>query len=151
MFVKPTSKIPFKKRVQDGGFDFYADLHDSTFTNIYGLRDRIDLLPGQVMRISTGCHCEFPDDTVWQWDVRSSAGLKGLDVTCRTIDNEYRGLLSFVVVNNTDQPVEIRHHDRIAQLVPNPFSSRYFIEQVQSISDLNNTDRGSLGFGSSGT
>lgn len=146
IFVKSTSKMPFKKRAQDGGFDFYVDLIDSGITEGHYL-----LQPGEVKKFSVGAHCRFPTETVWSWDVRSSAGLKGLGLTAHTIDCEYTGCLSIVVVNHTHSQIRIEAHERIAQLIPNPFSSKYYFEQVDRLSDLGTSGRGSSGFGSSGT
>lgn len=144
-FVESTSQMPFKKRPQDGGFDFYVDLIRSGFSE-HGF----DLMPGQVVKLSTGTYCEFPEETVWFWDMRSSAALKGLDVCARTIDNPYRGELSIVLVNNSNEPVWIDHRQRVAQLIPNPFSSKYEMVRVESLNELAPSDRGAQGFGSSG-
>jgi dUTP pyrophosphatase len=147
VYVLPTSKPPMKKRASDGGFDFYIDLHSSEDVPS---AERIALKPGEVKKLSTGCYCQFPEETVWQWDVRSSVGLKGIDVTCRTIDSAYRGLLHVVVVNNSNANVFIEHGDRLAQLVCNPFSSNYTLKQVSSVEELGKSERGARGFGSSG-
>lgn len=147
MFLTPSGKPPLKKRKQDAGFDFFVDLK-GTFPD--KSPDHITLQPGEVVKLSVGCFCEFPVNTMWLWDVRSSVGLKGLDVTCRTIDNEYRGLLSVVVVNNGQGMVNIEHGERIAQLIPNPFNPHYEVEVVSSLDELSKTSRGTKGFGSTG-
>lgn len=145
IYVKSTSKMPFKKRAQDGGFDFHVDLVDT-----FGAETPIQISPKQVLKLSTGTRCIFPDETVWIWDVRSSMGVQGLDVCCRTIDNNYTGVLSVVIVNNSNEPIEINHLDRVAQLIPNPFSSKFYLHQVDESLIKPKDDRGQGGFGSSG-
>lgn len=148
VYVLPTSRIPFKKREQDAGFDFFIDIKDSFPDD--PLIEKKQIFPREVVKFSTGCIVEFPEETMWLWDVRSSAGLLGLDVTCRTIDNQFRGVLSVVLVNNGEDVITVEHGQRIAQLIPNPFSSKYYFEQVFDQSLLGKTSRGELGFGSSG-
>lgn len=138
--------MPFKKRPEDGGFDFYVDLH-STFGKPV---EEIPLKPGDVLKLSTGVHCGFPDNTVWTWDIRSSAGLKGIDLCARTIDSQFKGELSVVLVNNSNYNLTIKHGERVAQLVPNPFSKYFYLVEVDSVEKLGRSDRGTNGFGSSG-
>jgi len=145
VYAKPSSKAPFKKRLQDGGFDFHVDLIDT-----FGSDASIQVAPHQVVKLSTGTRCVFPDETVWIWDVRSSMGVLGLDVCCRTIDNNYTGVLSVVIVNNSSEPITIRHLDRVAQLIPNPFHSGFYIQEVSEEQIKPKDDRGCGGFGSSG-
>lgn len=145
VYVKPTSKMPFKKRPQDGGFDFHIDLVDT-----FKCPSPIEVHPKQVVKLSTGTKCVFPDETVWIWDVRSSMGVQGLDVCCRTIDNNYTGVLSVVIVNNSNKPITLYHHDRVAQLIPNPFSSKFYFQEVDENEIKSKDDRGHGGFGSSG-
>ena len=137
--------MPFKKRASDGGFDFYVDFKDSGIET-----DSYVLQPGEVKKLSTGVHCRFPKNTVWQWDVRSSVGLKGIIVSCRTVDQEYLGCLHVVIVNSTQFPIQINDQERLSQLVPNPFSSNFYFQQVATLEELGQTSRAGKGFGSSG-
>jgi len=146
VFCASTALPPSKKRAEDAGFDFHVDLVDTYCSPVMCKV----IQPGEVVKISTGCRLEFPKNTMWLWDVRSSMGLKGLDVCCRTIDSPYRGVLSIVIVNNSREPVEIHHHQRVAQLIPNPFSTKYWMQVVEKETDLAPSDRGDRGFGSSG-
>jgi dUTP pyrophosphatase len=64
-----------------------------------------------------------------------------------TIDSDYRGPLGIIMINLGDQDFEITHGMRIAQLVVAPMVQASF----QTVTDLDDTARGSGGFGSTGT
>ena len=64
-----------------------------------------------------------------------------------TIDADYRGEVAVLLVNLGQAPVTIRRGDRIAQMVVAPVV-RVMVEEVKSLDD---TSRGSGGFGHSGT
>lgn len=140
VFLQPGAFMPFKKRASDGGFDFHILLHGPSYT----------LAPGETKKFRTGVHCRFPANTVWQWDVRSSVGLRGLSKTCATVDSSYTGELHVVIANTTTEPITVENGERLSQLVPNPFSENFYLSEVKNIVELGKTDRGGLGFGSSG-
>jgi dUTP pyrophosphatase len=63
-----------------------------------------------------------------------------------TIDADYRGEVKVILVNLGDEPFAIRRGDRIAQLVVAPVAAAEF-EEMET---LDETVRGSQGFGSTG-
>jgi dUTP pyrophosphatase len=63
-----------------------------------------------------------------------------------TIDSDYRGELKVILINHGAEPFEIRRGDRIAQLVLAPVT----IAQWQEVTELDATERGAGGFGSTG-
>jgi len=63
-----------------------------------------------------------------------------------TIDADYRGEVKVILINHGSEPFEIRRGDRIAQMVVAPVSAVGFTERET----LDETDRGSQGFGSTG-
>jgi len=69
-------------------------------------------------------------------------------VTCLTgtVDSDYRGEVKAVLINLGTEPFEIKRGDRIAQLIPAPVLRAEFEETV----DLETTERGESGFGSTG-
>lgn len=71
---------------------------------------------------------------------------KGIEVGAGVVDQDYRGEIKIVLHNHTDQVINIRKYDKIAQgiiyIVP-------FIRLIEANS-LTNTVRGENGFGSSG-
>ena len=63
-----------------------------------------------------------------------------------TIDSDYRGELKIILINHGKESFTINNGDRIAQIVVSPVIQAQFI-QVQ---DINQTERGSGGFGHTG-
>ena len=62
------------------------------------------------------------------------------------VDWDYRGEIICALHNNSDSDYTINHGDRIAQLVITPV----YMPEVEEVSELSETDRGSGGFGSTG-
>ena len=76
---------------------------------------------------------------------RSGLALKkGIDVMAGVIDADYRGELGVILINLGEEPVQINAGDKIAQLIIETRHRCNFVE----VADLNNTDRGAGGFGS---
>ena len=63
------------------------------------------------------------------------------------IDSDYRGEIIVALHNDTDEFMTVFPQDRIAQLVIMPYLEVDFTE----VQDLDSTERGSGGFGSTGT
>ena len=63
-----------------------------------------------------------------------------------TIDADYRGEVKIIIVNLSNEVVEIKDQDRIAQLVLCPVVQAEFV----LTSDLSDSARGHGGFGSTG-
>lgn len=83
--------------------------------------------------------------------VRPRSGLAakhGITVlnTPGTIDADYRGNIGVILVNLSTEPFTINNEDRIAQLVVSKYERVEWVE----VDDLDETSRGSGGFGSTG-
>lgn len=83
--------------------------------------------------------------------VRPRSGLAakhGITVlnTPGTIDADYRGNIGVILVNLSTEPFTINNGDRIAQLVVSKYERVEWVE----VDDLDETGRGSGGFGSTG-
>ena len=63
-----------------------------------------------------------------------------------TIDSDYRGELKVLLINHGSESFAIKRGDRIGQLVLAPVTRAAFSE----VDDLDDTQRGSGGFGSTG-
>lgn len=63
-----------------------------------------------------------------------------------TIDADYRGNIGVILVNLSTEPFTINNGDRIAQLVVSKYERVEWVE----VDDLDETSRGSGGFGSTG-
>ena len=134
--------IPLPAYETDGaaGMDLRANLAD---------RGSVDIAPQTRALVPTGLALEIPRGFEAQVRPRSGLALKhGLTVANApgTIDSDYRGPLGVILINLGDATFTINHGDRIAQIVFAP------VMQVgwDLTGALNETERGSGGFGSTG-
>ena len=105
---------------------------------------------GERAAIQTGLCLELPPGYEAQLRPRSGLALKhGVTVlnSPGTIDSDYRGEIQIILINHGDSPFTVSRGERIAQLVVAPVSRATWVET----SDIDNTKRGSRGFGSTGT
>lgn len=111
--------------------------------------EALTLAPGARHAVATGFAMAIPDGFEVQVRPRSGLALKH-GITCLnspgTIDSDYRGEVKIILANLGDAPFEIARGDRIAQLVPAAVQ-RATLSEVDS---LDETTRGSGGFGSTG-
>jgi dUTP pyrophosphatase len=112
------------------------------------LRESVCLAPGKRALIPTGISIELPSG--YEAQVRPRSGLAAKHgVTCLntpgTIDSDYRGEVKVILINLGDEPFEIQDGERIAQMVIARAERAEFRR-----SELSETDRGALGFGSTG-
>ena len=107
------------------------------------------LAPGARHAVATGFAIAIPPGYEVQVRPRSGLALK-YGITCLntpgTIDEDYRGEVKVILANLGDQPFTIVRGERIAQLVPAPVQRALFEE----VAVMDETDRGSGGFGSTG-
>ncbi|MGJ8628032.1 MAG: dUTP diphosphatase [Sulfitobacter sp.] len=105
--------------------------------------------PGARALISTGLHMAIPEGFEVQIRPRSGLALKHgitLPNSPGTIDADYRGVVGVIVLNAGSEPFEVTHGMRIAQMVVAPVIRADF----SVVDDLDETARGSGGFGSTG-
>ena len=109
----------------------------------------LDLAPGERHAVATGFKLAIPDGYEVQVRPRSGLAFKhGVTVpnTPGTIDSDYRGELKILMINHGPEPFPVRRGERIAQLVPAAVTKAEFDE----VAELDATDRGAGGFGSTG-
>ncbi len=109
----------------------------------------LTLAPGTRGLVPTGLVLQLPPGHEGQVRPRSGLALRhGLTVLNApgTIDEDYRGEVSVLLVNLGTEPVEISRGMRIAQLVIAPVIRATLVE----VRDLAVTERGQGGFGSTG-
>jgi len=143
-------KLPFKVRPTDAGFDLYAT-------------SDVVIFPGQVQKHPLNIRLKLPKGTWGEITSKSGLGSQGLLVFAGVIDQEYRGIPHAImsniwVIDHVDQegyplmrtdPIVVKAGEKLTQLIMNPYSPEYYIEQVESVDT--NTSRGTGGFGSTGT
>jgi dUTP pyrophosphatase len=133
--LNQTAKTPTKSRLEDGGWDLYAN-------------ESVNLEFCVPTLIKTGIAFGHPKSIHGLiWD-RSSMGKKGVHVLGGLIDNPYTGEIGVLLINlnknNPNQSISIG--DKITQIVFTQLPITHLIEKEQ----LQETNRGNLGFGSSG-
>ena len=111
--------------------------------------ENVDLAPGERHAVATGFRVAIPAGFEIQVRPRSGLAFKhGISVpnTPGTIDSDYRGELKILLINHGTDPFAIRRGERIAQLVPAVVTLASFDE----VAELDDTNRGHGGFGSTG-
>jgi dUTP pyrophosphatase len=109
----------------------------------------VQIAPLQRVMIPTGLFIELPIGTEAQVRPRSGLAWKmGLTVlnSPGTIDADYRGEIKVILVNLSQEPVEINDGERVAQLV----IAKHERVEWQPTEELQETARGAGGFGSTG-
>ncbi|MFZ1729483.1 MAG: dUTP diphosphatase [Bacteroidota bacterium] len=113
------------------------------------LTETLELNPGDIIAVPTNLAIELPPQYEAQIRPRSGLALKHgiiLPNSPGTIDADYRGEIKVIMSNIGKAPYLIERGERIAQLVIAPVTHVQWLEST----DLNETDRGSGGFGHSG-
>jgi dUTP pyrophosphatase len=111
--------------------------------------EAVTLAPGKRHAVATGLAFAIPDGFEVQVRPRSGLALKH-GITCLntpgTIDSDYRGEVKVILANLGDADFAIAVGDRIAQIVVAPVTRGVMVE----VAALDDTARGSGGFGSTG-
>ncbi len=113
------------------------------------IADEVELAPGRRLLVPTGFAAALPAGHEGQVRPRSGlAARHGVTVVNApgTIDSDYRGEILVALVHLGDEALVLRRGDRIAQLVVAPVASVV----VEEAPELDVTDRGEGGFGSTG-
>lgn len=112
--------------------------------------EEITLNPLERKLVSTGIAIQLDDGFEAQLRPRSGTSIKhGITlVNCvGTIDSDYTGIIYLPVINLSNEPYTIKLGERIAQMVISKYSSA----KLEVVDELNETERGEGGFGSTGT
>lgn len=110
------------------------------------------IAPGDRLLVGTGITVEIPPGYEGQIRPRSGLAIKhglGIVNSPGTIDSDYRGEIKVILINHGNERIHINAGDRIAQLIIQSVPVVYLL-RVVDILDLNNTERGTNGFGSTG-
>jgi dUTP pyrophosphatase len=110
----------------------------------------INIEPGKSVIIPTGLYVAIPKG--FEIQIRPRSGLaakKNISVlnTPGTIDADYRGEIKVILINHSDKVFIVEKGLRIAQMVVCPIIQA----QLEEVDELNDTTRGTGGFGSTGT
>ncbi len=130
--------LPSRATSGSAGFDLQAAI-DSPLT----------ILPGNLISVPTGIAVQLPENSVGLLFGRSGLGVKHgitLSNSVGVIDSDYTGEIFVGLCNVSDEPYTIHPLDRIAQLTVMSFLPVNPVE----VDSLEETERGSGGFGSTG-
>lgn len=130
--------LPAYATALSAGMDLRADLQEP-----------VVLGPLERALVPTGLHIELPAG--YEAQIRPRSGLaarNGISIVNApgTIDADYRGEIKVVLVNLSKEPFTIQPGERIAQMVV----ARHETVEWEPVETLEESDRGSGGFGSTG-
>ena len=135
---KSNHRLPEYSTPMSAGVDLKANISEP-----------ITLGPLQRILIPTDLYMAIPEGYELQIRSRSGLALKS-GIFCLnspgTIDSDYRGNIGVILANFSDTPFIINPGDRVAQAVLNKFEKIEWDE----VTTLNETERGTGGFGHSG-
>ncbi len=142
-----TLKIKF---VNKGGFLPEYKTEGSAGADLRAaLEEPITLMPGERRLVPTGLYSEIPMGIEAQIRARSGMAINygiGLVNGIGTVDSDYRGQWQIPLINWSSEPFIINHGDRIAQVV----FTKYEQADFEVVEEVNETERGSGGFGHTG-
>lgn len=148
--MKLAETLAVKKLNQNAILPTYATAY-SAGADLYACLDHpVTILPGEAFLVPTGLAMEIPEGYAGLIFARSGLAVKqGLAPSNKVgvIDADYRGELMVSLLNHSKEPRVVEPGERIAQLVITPFAAATFIE----VEELQQTARGTGGFGSTGT
>ncbi|MBQ8623234.1 MAG: dUTP diphosphatase [Oscillospiraceae bacterium] len=137
--LKPNAIIPKRETQGAAGLDLHACLESPVTIEV-----------GEIFTVPTGIALSPErEDIVMFVIIRSSLGRKhGLTLanSVGVIDSDYRGEILVPIINHGDKPYTLAPDERFAQLVITPV----IFPEVCETHDLDRTERGESGFGSTG-
>ena len=133
-----SAQIPVRGSLQAAGYDLFADLSEA-----------VTILPQETKMVGTGIACAIPDGYFGGIYARSGLSAKeGLrPANCTgVVDSDYRGEIKVALHNDSKESRTILPGQKIAQMVVQAFLPVEF----ETVEDLDATERGGGGFGSTG-
>ena len=133
---RPDTQIPAYAKKGDAGFDLRSS-------------EEIMMFDNAICAIPTGIHVAIPEGYTGLVVPRSGQAKRGLTVANSPgiVDAGYRGEVQVLAHNVSGDAIIIAKGERIAQMVIVPFLEVDF----EVVEELDATDRGDGGFGSTGT
>ena len=143
------TKILIKKVNEKAVIPKYETPGASGLDLVACIENKIVIKSGEKSLVPTGIAVSIPEG--YEFQVRPRSGLavkKSISVlnTPGTIDSDYRGEIKVILVNFGDVPFEITNGLRIAQMILCPIVKA----TLEEVDNLESTERGTGGFGSTG-
>ena len=136
--LNENAMVPTNGSEKAAGFDLYACLESQT-----------EISSGETVKIGTGIAMAIPDGFFGAIYARSGLATKeGLrPANCvGVVDSDYRGEIIVALHNDSGGKRTVCHGERIAQIVVTP----YLPIDLYEVDELDETARGTGGFGSTG-
>lgn len=128
------ARVPGYAHIDDAGMDFYSN-------------ESLIIPPGERRLISTGIALAIPFGFVGLiWDKSGISNKNGIKTLGGVIDSNYRGEIKIGLHNLSKEDFIIEKGMKIAQMLIQPVVQKKLIE----VEELDDTDRGTGGFGSTG-
>lgn len=137
--LDPKAKMPTYGSALAAGADLYVCLEEP-----------VTIQPGKTALLPTGISIAVPEGYAGMVFARSGlASKQGLAPANKVgvIDADYRGPVMVALHNHSQEPRTVNHGDRVAQLVIMPVLT----PELEEVAELDETQRGAGGFGSTGT
>ncbi len=145
-----SQKVNIKKLNENACIPTYGTEFSAGADLYSGMPEAVTIAPGTTEFIKTGIAMEIPTGLVGLIYARSGmACKKGVAPANKVgvIDSDYRGEIIVALHNHSQNPVTVEPKERIAQIVLAP----YITADFNIVEELNDTERGTGGFGSTGS
>ena len=144
------TKILIKRLSKEVSLPRYETNGSSGMDLAANIDANINIDPGKTAIIPTGLALSIPKG--FEVQIRPRSGLAAKQKisvlnTPGTIDADYRGEIKIILINLGQETFKVEKGLRIAQMVVCPVVQA----QLKEVDDLNETERGKGGFGSTGT
>jgi len=144
------TKILIKRLSKEVSLPKYETSGSSGMDLAANIDANINIDPGKTAIIPTGLALSIPKG--FEIQIRPRSGLAAKQKisvlnTPGTIDADYRGEIKIILINLGQETFKVEKGLRIAQMVVCPVVQA----QLKEVDDLNETERGKGGFGSTGT
>lgn len=153
LYLQPPKEDPVtavKIQLEEGGVMPTRGSAGAAGWDLYAAEDAVVIPHAKPFPVSVGFKVSMPSDIEMQIRSRSGLSIKGVVVANApgTVDSDYRGVVKVILTGTAglDAPFEIKKGDRIAQAVF-AWVPQLSLSQVETLDD---TSRGSGGFGSTG-
>ena len=131
--LDPGAKMPTRAHKHDAGYDLYA-------------REAWTIFPGEAHEFDTGVHVQIPHGFGGLLVSKSGLNTKQSILSTGLIDSDYTGSIKVKLYNHGKNRVYIEAGQKISQMVILPV----FTPDLYEVDELEDTERGTGGFGSTG-
>ena len=141
-------QVNFKKLNAKAQMPTYGSV-DAAGADLYSCEDKLVIEPHTTAFVGTGIAMEIPKGYVGLIFARSGLACKRSLAPANkvgVIDADYRGEIKVALHNHSNEPQTVDAGERVAQIAIMPYLFCNFVET----DELNDTDRGAGGFGSTG-